>query len=230
MRGESSELVAGRASTIRSALLFDYRRSTWARRASLLAVALWLAYEWGPGNETVTPWLVINVIGHSDGARAIPVTALVGFVFTTVQQLASGATALVGFSMFERTAGASWERLRGDAPTAPLEWHRLGWATRGIVVFGLGTTAVALTQIMSTGKVGVRRHMAVIVQSAVLCGVLVGLLGGAVASLAVLGRNSSRMSAATEWLLDVLGSPLLWLGFVALGTIVQFVRRWIARD
>jgi hypothetical protein len=230
MKGESSELLAGRASTIRSAILFDYRRSTWARRASLLAVALWLAYDWGPGNETVTPWLVVNVIGHSEGAKAIPVTALIGFLFTTTQQLASGATALSGFSLFERTAGAAWERLHGDAETAPLEWSRLGWGARAILVFGLGTSAVALTQIMSTGKVGVRRHIRVIIQSAFLCGLLVGLLGGIVASLAVLGRNSSRMSGATEWLLDVLGSPLLWLALVILGGIVHFVRRWIARD
>lgn len=210
--------------------MFDYRRSSWGRRASLLAVALWLAYEWGPGNETVTPWLVVNVIGRTDGAQAIPITMLLGFTFTTVQQLASGATALSGFSMFERTAGAAWERLHGDAETAPLEWSRLGWGARGIMVFGLGTTAVALTQIMSTGKVGVRRHLPVIIQSAFLCGLLVGFLGGVVASLAVLGRNSSRMSGATEWMLDVLGSPLLWLGAVVLGAIVHFARRWLARD
>jgi hypothetical protein len=229
MEEQQHGVERARSPSIRSALAYDYRRSSWARRAALGAVALWLAYEWGPGNETVTPWLVVTIIGHSDGAITIPFTMLVGFSFTTTQQLASGVTGLAGFSMFERTAGAAWERLHGDSPTAPLEWSRLGWGARSLVVFGLGTTAVALTQIVSTGQVGVRRHLRVIVQSALLCGVLVGLTGGLVASLAVLGRSSKRMSGATEWLLDVLGNPLLWLGFVVVGAAVQLVRRWFAR-
>jgi hypothetical protein len=226
---EQKRLEGAPATSVWRAILFDYRRSSWTRRFSLLGVAMWLAYEWGPGNETVTPWLLVRIIGQNEGAVAIPLTALVGFTFTTVQQLASGATALSGFSMFERTAGAAWERLHGDSPTAPLEWSRLGWGTRSVVVFGLGTTAVALTQIMSTGQVGVRRHMPVIIQSAVLCGLFVGTTGGVVATLAVLGRESSRMSGATEWLLDVLGNPLLWLGFVIVGAVVHLIRRLITR-
>lgn len=228
MIGEAHDVDDPGALGIRRAIAFDYRRSNWLHRAALLAVALWLAYEWGPGNETVTPWLLVRIIGHNDGSVAIPLTALVGFAFTTAQQLASGITALFGFSMFERTADASWQRLHGDSPTAPLEWSRLGWGTRGVMVFGLGTTAVALTQIMSTGHVGVRRHVPVIVQSAVLCGSLVGFLGGVVAWLAVLGRGSERMSGATEWLLDVLGNPLLWLGLVLIGALAQLVRRWVS--
>ncbi|MCU1359534.1 MAG: hypothetical protein JWN99_823, partial [Ilumatobacteraceae bacterium] len=229
MKEDAADVDGSAAPSIRRAIAFDYRRSTWGRRIALLAVALWLVYEWGPGNETVTPWLLVNIIGHNDGAIAIPLTALVGFAFTTSQQLASGVTALAGFSMFERTADAAWQRLHGVSPTAPLEWSRLGWGTRALMVFGLGTTAVALTQIMSTGHVGVRRHLRVIGQSALLCGTLVGLTGGVVATLAVLGRGSDRMSGATEWLLDVLGSPLLWLGLVLVGGLLHLLRRWMAR-
>jgi hypothetical protein len=227
---ENQDVDGLRAPSIRRAIAFDYRRSTWLRRAALLAVALWLVYEWGPGNETVTPWLLVNIIGHHKGYIAVPLTAVVGFGFTTTQQLASGVTALAGFSMFERTADSAWERLHGDSPVAPLEWSRLGWGTRSVVVFGLGTTAVALTQIMSTGHVGVRRHMRVIVQSALLCGTLVGFVGGVVAFLAVLGRGSERMSGATEWLLDLLRNPLLWLGLVVVGALAHQVRRWVTRN
>jgi hypothetical protein len=219
-----------RAPGLRQAIAVDFRTSDWRHRAALLAVALWMVYEWGPGNETVTPWLTVNVVGRIDGVQTIPITALIVFGFTTLQQLASGFTALAGFSMFERTSGAAWQRLRGNAETAPTEWSRLGWVTRGVVVFGLGTTAVALTQIMSTGVVGVKRHSRVIVQSAVLCGAVVGLLAALVASLAVIGRATPALEGATEWLLDVLGSPLLWLGIVVVGTAVHFVRRAIAGD
>ncbi|MBI5089217.1 MAG: hypothetical protein HZB15_10290 [Actinobacteria bacterium] len=181
----------------------------------------------GPGNESVTPWLVFWVIGESDGLSTIPTTALVGFLFTTLQQMASGTTALAGFSTFEETARSAWASLRGDDDVAPLEWSRLGWWARIPIVFALGTTAVALTQIMSTGHVGVRRHLPVIAKSALLCGTVVGLLGAMVASLAVIGRRWSRAEGTTDWLLDVLGSPLLWLSLVVLLAIVHFVRRWL---
>ncbi|MGE3587846.1 MAG: hypothetical protein AB7L17_09000 [Ilumatobacteraceae bacterium] len=214
-------------STISRAIRDDFRRSHWPRRLAQTAVVLWMVYEWGPGNESVTPWLVFWVIGESDGVSTIPTTALVGFTFTTVQQLASGATALAGFSTFEDTARSAWARLRGDDDVAPMEWSRLGWWARIPIVFALGTTAVALTQIMSTGQVGVRRHLPVITKSAVLCGSVVGLLGAIVASLAVVGRRWSRAEGTTDWLLDVLGSPLLWLSLVVLLAIVHFVRRWL---
>jgi hypothetical protein len=212
-------------SSIRSAIASDFRTSHAARRVALIGVVLWMAYEWGPGNETVTPWLLVRVIGHDEGWLTIPATAIVGFVFTGVQQLASGLTALAGFSMFERTAAAAWERLRGDDDVAPIEWTKLGWGARSVMVFGLGTTAVALTQIMSTGRVGVRRHLRVIVQSAALCGSLVALIGAAVATLAVIGRESEQLSGFTDGVIDVLGNPLVWLGLVVVILASHAARR-----
>ena len=78
-------------------------------------MVLWVTYEWGPGNETFTPWLLAQVIAGTDSAWVIPLTALVGFGFTAAQQLASGFTALAGFSMFDRTSRAAWNRLRGQS-------------------------------------------------------------------------------------------------------------------
>ena len=152
-------------------------------------------------------------------------TAAAGFAFTTVQQLASGFAALAGFSMFDRTSRAAWERLRGKSAVAPSEWNRLGLGARCALVFGLGTTAVALIQIMSTGETGVRRHSSVVLRSALLCGVLVGTLAAAAATTAFAGRNVEAWSDATELVLRLLGNPLLWIGALVLGTVVNLVTR-----
>jgi hypothetical protein len=80
-------------------------------------------------------------------------------------------------------------------------------------------------QIMATGKVGVRRHSSVVVQSALLCGTLVGCIGALAASVAVLGRNVKALAGTTEWVLRILGNPLFWVGLLLLGVAVNLLRR-----
>jgi hypothetical protein len=209
---------------LRLAVSADFRASDWSRRLALCGVLFWLAYEWGIGNETVTPWLLANVIADNDGIEAVLAAAAVGFAYTVVQQLLAGLTALAGFSMFDRTAQAAWSRLRARFTTVPGEWSSLGLAGRSVLVWGLGTTAVALVQITATGEVGVRRHRRAVVESALLCGVLVAIVGGSVAALAVGSRRVDALEGPTEWVLRVLGNPLLWIGILVVGAVVHVAR------
>ena len=204
-----------RRDTIRSAIGIDFRSSRWLRRWALIGVLLWLAYEWGPGNETLTPYVLVRVLNSESGVMSVMLTAAVGFMFTLCQQLASGFTALVGFSMFERTAQASWTRLRNREAGSVPEWAKLGWTARSALVFGLGTTAVALSQIMTTGRTGVRTHARVVAMSALLCALIVGVIGGIVATLTAIGANTHALAAPTHQLIRILGNPLVWIGFAA---------------
>ncbi len=211
--------------SFRSAVTTDFRGAAWSSRLALLALVGWLAYEWGAGNETVTPWVLAKVISNTRGVLAIPVAAGVGFALTTLQQLASGFTALAAFSIFDRTSRAAWDRLRTRAETASGQWSTLSVPARCALVFAFGTTAVALIQVVSTGQVGVRRHGAVVMRSALLCGLLVSLLGGFAAGVAVVGRNVDSLSGPTHWILRVLGNPLFWIGLLLVGLVVSRIRR-----
>ena len=216
-------------SHLRTAFVEDFRSASWRRRLGLIAIFGWLIYEWGAGNETVNSILIARVINHSHGLISIPVTALIGFGFTTIQQLASGFTSLSGFSIFERSADAAWQRLRGQNETAPGEWSRLSFVKRGALVFGLGTTAVALIQITATGQTGVRRHAKAVVQSAMLCGSIVGSIGALAASIALLGRHFHALRKPTEWIIRILGNPLFWVGLLLLGVLINAIRRRLVR-
>jgi len=192
---------------------------------ALLGVCAWLAYEWGPGNETVNTLILARIIENNTGAAVIPITAAVALLFTLVQQLASGFTALAGFSLFDRTARASWQKLRGSRDVAPGEWSGLSWAARASIAFGLGTTAVALIQIMTTGQVGVRRHGRAVAASALLCSVIIGFIGGTAASIAYVGRRVDSLARPTRLILRVLENPLFWLGFLVLLALIHAARR-----
>lgn len=208
--------------TLRARVAADLRASSWTQRLLLLATVGWIAYEWGFGNETVTPWILVRVISNTSGPGSVLAAAAVGFVFTTAQQLVSGHTAVAGFAMFERTADASWRLLTARLDDEPRDWHRRSLATRALVVFTLGTTAVVLIQITLTGEVGHRRHRSVVNQAAVLCGLGVAAIGAAVAGAVWLGRSVPALEPSTEWVLRVLGNPLFWIGLLV---VLLAVRR-----
>ena len=207
--------------SVRQAVGADLRSATWPQRLALGGVVWWITYEWGPGNETFTPWLLAHVIAATDSVWVIPLAALVGFVFTATQQLASGFTALAGFSMFDRTSRAAWNRLRGQRDTALGEWSKLGWGARSAIVFPLGTTSVALIQIMTTGEVGVRRHRRAVATSALLCAALVGSLGAMAAEPGA--RRPHRAGARRRHELDPadLGNPLFWLALIVVSLAAE---------
>jgi hypothetical protein len=193
-------------------------------RIALALTVVALAYEWGVGNETVTPWLLARVINGREGAITVPATAAVGFGFTVVQQLSCGLVALAGFSMFRRTALAAWTRLARHVANVPGVWHDMSWPARAALVFGLGTTAVALAQVIATGETGVRRHARAVISSSLLCGSLVAAIGALAALLAVVGRQVDALAGPTDELLRFLANPLLWLGLLLVGAVVQGLR------
>lgn len=186
-------------------------------------------YEWGLGNETVTPWLLVRVVALSSGVWSVVATGVVGFVFTTCQQMAAGFTTAAGFSMFRGTARSAWRVLQTRLDETPRGWAQLSWVARALVVFTLGTTAVVLIQMSVTGDTGVRRHRRTVVQAALLCGVLVGAVGASAAGLVWLGRSVPASRAATDVIVRVLGNPLFWIGLLALLVAVKALRRRIVR-
>lgn len=191
----------------------------------MLATAGWIAYEWGFGNEALTPWLLVRVVSSTSGLWSVVATGLVGFVFTVAQQFVSGHTAVAGFSMFTRTTDASWRLLRARLGGEPRDWFAQSPAIRALVVFTLGTTAVVLIQMTATGEVGARRVRTAVNQAALLCGLAVGAIGAIVAAAVWLGRSVEALESTTDWLLRVLGNPLFWIGLLV---VVMAGRRIVA--
>lgn len=209
----------------RSTVTTDLRTSAWPQRVLLVLAAGFIAYEWGLGNETVTPWLLSWVISEHEGWSTIVVAGLVGFGFTLIQQLASGLSVLAGFSLFDRSARAAWSRLARRVDPERLRWDGAGLGYRIVIVFTLGTTAVALLQIVTSGRVGVAAHRRAVVQAAFLCATAVGVIGCVAGVIGHVGRSIDVLSAPTDWVLRVLGNPLLWIGLIGLWFLAQRVGR-----
>jgi hypothetical protein len=173
----------------------------------------------------VTPWLLIRVLRNTSGWGSVVATSTIGFAFTFCQQLAAGFTALTAFGQFERTADAAWRRLRrfGDTPGA---WRSLSWPSRMALSFGLGTSAVALTETVSTGRPGIATHRRAVVSSAVLAASLVAVLGAGAGGMTMIAENIPSWRQPTETTLRWLAKPWIWLAF---GVALLIVRGLTAR-
>lgn len=214
------------AATLWRALAADFRAAS-SRQWLLLAAAIgWLIYEWGPGNETITPWILANVLQGNPGGNSIYLLPVVGFVFTAIQQSVSGLTALAALSTFSRSAQHLFDRIEsagveGLGLTRP--WKNRNLRERVFIGFALGSTAVAVGEVVLSGsnldKPAARRA---VVASALYTGAAVAVIAGAVAFLTWLGRSYERTDSATERIIGFLSSPWPWL---ALAVVVM--GRWI---
>lgn len=210
---------------LRSALAADFRTAPALHRLALIGVSIWMAYEWGPGNETMTPWIVARVIDDETRAVVIVWSAVIGFTLTAVQQLVAGLTGLVAFSLFERTTAAAVARLDSPRAVRPVSWAQRGFGAKCVLAFGLGSTAVALLEVVATGRNGVRTHLPTVARSAVLTATIVATIGAAAATLAVTGRSIGPLAGPTNRVVTVLASPWFWLGAVALMLVANLLRR-----
>ncbi len=215
--------------SIRLSVRQDLAGSTRPQRILLLATIGWVAYEWGFGNETVTPWILVRVVSDTSGAWSVLVTAAVGFSFTLVQQAVSGFTAVYGFSMFRRTASAARQSLRARLDHEPRTWDEQRLGTKALVVFALGTTAVVLIESTTTGAVGLARQRRVVAQAALLVASIVAIIAAVGASAVLVGRSVSWLESPTEWLLRVLGNPFFWIGILATVLSIGAIRRRVER-
>lgn len=192
----------------------DLSGSTWPQRILLLATVGWVTYEWGFGNETVTPWILVRVVSDTSGAWSVLATAAVGFTFTLAQQAVSGLTAVYGFSMFRRTASAAHRSLRSRLDHEPRSWDGQPIGTKLLVVFVLGTTAVVLIESTTTGAVGLARQRRVVAQAALLVASFVAVIAAVGAAAVLVGRRVPALEPSTEWLLRILGNPLFWIALL----------------
>jgi hypothetical protein len=89
--------------------------------------------------------------------------------------------------------------------------------------FGLGTSAVALTETIATGHAGVAQHRRTVVFSALLAGSLVAVLGAGAGGMTMIAENVPSWRQPTQTTLTWLAKPWLWLAFGALLLVVRAI-------
>ena len=87
-------------SDIGSSAKIEFQDSGVNGKSILLLLGAMTAYEWGPGNETLTPYIGAQAVEVSDGLKGVLVTAAITGGFTVAQQLASSWLTRKSVQMF----------------------------------------------------------------------------------------------------------------------------------
>ena len=193
----------------------DARSASFLQWIALVVVVAWLIFEWGPGNEIAIPTILMAILEGIPGPEAILIMPVVGFLVGFGIQLLSGLIAAVGFSMLNHTADAAWVTLRRWHPDAESKnFLSLGWAGRWGIAFFVGTTAVVLMQLFTTGDAKASRHVRAVSISASLVGATIGAIAFVVAVAVVLARRYPPVEPYVDPVVELLSNPLFWLALL----------------
>ncbi len=193
----------------------DYHTAGFSQKVGLLATAGWLAYEWGPGNETVTPYIAAAVLERTDGYSGAAVTAAVAGGFTFVQQTASGMTTAATVSTFPRLAGTACEFADSKSAKDPGDrsWKNLGkWRQFDYAFLG-GSSFVVTREAAATGNTDATYLKKQAVRSAAIAGGTVAALGAGLDTLSQSAQGTSMENEA-DIVVDIASNPLTWIGYV----------------
>lgn len=216
---------------LRKAASDDFNNSGIAKKVGLAATAAWLAYEWGPGNETLTPILGGAVINNVNGPLGIAATAAITGGFTFLQQVASGATVAATATQFPNLAESTFNKFFVDKDHPELNakpWQHLPLTTRLLYGFTMGTTFVASREAAVTGQTEFKKTMPRVVGSAALTGTMVAAIAGSVEALDTYGHNLPLKIAGLkldELFIDVVTNPVTWLGLLGVSAVSGRIKR-----
>ena len=200
----------------------DLASSGLMQKIGLFATALWLAYEWGPGNETITPIINGQVVDRVSGVGGIVTAAAITGGFTFLQQIASGATVTGTATQFPRLAESAFKHFLSDTEHPELNakpWNKLSLHERLIYGFTAGTTFVATREAGVTGEVKFSKTMPRVVGSAALTSAAVASIAATVEAVDTYKNHMpSTLEYAAEIGIQVITNPLTWIGLLVFTT------------
>lgn len=204
------------------------RLQRFGRKLGIVATMGWLAYEWGPGNETVTPILAGQVINTVNGPQGIVTAAGITAGFTFIQQVMSGGTLAATATQYPNAAKQVSEFTQDtDNPELSAKpWKDLSLRKRFLYAFTMGTTFIATREAGVTGEVKFRETMKRVVGSAALSACGVGVLAAGVESVDSYAENAPQaIETGSEIAVSIATNPLTWLGLLGISTYKDYRHR-----
>lgn len=204
----------------------DYKGASTLQKLGLFATAAFLAYEWGPGNETVTPLIAAQVLNRTEGTWGAVATAAIAGGVTYSEQRVSGELAAYAGSAFPKTADKALGLFdAGEKDDAKHKsWGDLPRKTRFGYAFFLGSTFAAVREAVVTGGTDYRNLRKAAHSSALTAGATVAVTGGAAGILKDVSAGTP-LESTSEFVVNTAANPLTWLGLLGASALVNRIKR-----
>lgn len=201
-----------RMRTLLSAGHEDFKHAGLGQKVGLIATAACLAYEWGPGNETMTPVIGSMAIDHTSGLSGILATSAIAGGFTALQQTGTGVITSATVSTFPNLVETAYHLYGSDedAPTRQ-SWEDTSKAKQFGDAIALGASYVAVREAFVTGDTSVRPLNKQVLRSAAISGGSVAVLAGGIDG-AKLATDNSFIAEGFQATVDYLENPVKVFG------------------
>ncbi len=184
---------------------------------AVLFLFVWLAFQWGFGNDAVMPWLSAAAFDAVDdretwtrGIVAIGATALTAFTFWAVTQAFDAIVVLASLKLIPGLTKRLSLFLQRKGWVTP--YDEMKWKTRWAIAYFTGVSSVMLVDLFATGEHGIARRKKMIVQSVLLSAGSLSLVVGLTAVAAVIAVRVPATADTAETFIRYARNPLTWIG------------------
>lgn len=183
---------------------------------AVTALLLWMAFQWGFGNDALLPSIVAFTFDSVDdrsswavGAAGVAAAMAAGFLFWAITQLIDAIVMLSGLRLLPGISQRISAFLRRRGWITP--YADMKWSTRWIIAYATGVSALCLVDAFATGTPGVRVRRRMIGVATVLSAGSVSLVVGLVTALAVIANRVPATEQGAETAIRFAKNPLTWI-------------------
>jgi len=201
----------------------DFANATGLRILAVAAMLLWMAFQWGWGNDILLPPIVARAYDAVDngetwlsGVGAVAASTGAGSLFWALTQALDGIIVLAGLRLLPGITARISGFLNRQGWVKP--FHELSFGTRFLIAYVSGASVLCLVDVFATGKPGLRSRRRMLAQAVALAAAGVAIAIVVVTSVTVVGARIPATESAAEVVVRYAKNPLTWL--VIYGSII----------
>ncbi len=190
---------------------------------AVVGLLVWMAFQWGWGNDILLPSIVARVFDATDdgetwasGIAAVAAGTGAGALFWGVTQAFDGIVVLTGLRLLPGITARISNFLTKKGWVKPVA--ELPRGTKFLIAYATGVSVLCLVDVFATGRHGLRSRGRMLVEGVGLAVAGVAPIVALITGLTVLGARVEVTADAAEVAVRYARNPVTWL--VIYGTIV----------
>ncbi len=194
----------------------DFANAAGLRLLGVTLVLVWMAFQWGWGNDILLPPIVARAFESVDdgeswasGLAAIGSGTGAGALFWGVTQAIDGIVVLTGISLLPGITGriSKFLNKKGWVKT----YSELSLSTRFLIAYASGASMLCLIDVFATGRPGLRERRRILAESVGLAVAGVAIVLAVITTAAAIGSRVPATEATAEVIVRYARNPLTWL-------------------
>lgn len=194
----------------------DFAEATGRRILGVLVLLVWLAFQWGWGNDILLPPITTRAFEAVDDGEtwASAIASVVagtgaGSLFWAVTQALDCIIVLTGLQLIPHLTARISRMIAKQGWMKPVS--ELSFGIRFFVAFLSGASLLCLADAFTTGESGVRSRWSVVIRSVALAVSGVALAVAVVLVSTAVGRRVPATAETADFVIRYARNPLTWL-------------------